>query len=426
MQGITVNERLHHGLVGFLLCIPLIFTACEDQRIQTVTRTEYEPVYMTEQEFKNAAQLEEPRELKKPGKIYLHKGYLFVNEVNKGVHIIDNRNPSSPSKVAFINIPANKDIAVRGDLLYADSHSDLVVFDISDMQNAELIARKEGVFEFSASKHPGYPYRPADPEKGIIVDWKKVEVEETCQGDCYNRSPNIFFDGQTAAFSEAGAPSSGGIGGSMARFAITGNYLYAVDDQSLFSFDISSSDPIKVSKNDIGWSIETIFPYEENLFVGSASAMYIYDISSPGFPEQLSIFPHFTACDPVVAEGDFAYVTLRNSERCPQGVNRLEVIDIKDLVNPQKVNTYEMLNPHGLGIDNGNLFIGEGDKGLRILDAANPNNIKQLRHISEIKAMDVIPFDNVLMITGSDGIVQYDYSDINNLELLSTIPVVEE
>jgi len=85
-----------------------------------------------------------------------------------------------------------------------------------------------------------------------------------------------------------------------------------------------------------------------------------------------------------------------------------------------------MLNPHGLGIDNGNLFVGEGDKGLRILDASDPNNVKQLRHISDIKARDVIPFNNVLMVTGGDGIVQYDYSDINDLKLLSTIPIVEE
>lgn len=426
MKGKTEYKGYFHGLIGILLLIPLFFTACEDQRIQTVTRTEFEPVYMSQEAFKNAVQLEEPRKLKKPGKIYLHDGYLFVNEVNKGVHIIDNQDPSSPSKVGFINIPANKDIAVKGDRLYADSHSDLVVFDISNMQNAKLIARKEGVFEFSASKHPGYPYQPADPEKGIVVDWKKVEVEQTCQGDCYNTHPNFASDGQTGALSEAGAPSSGGIGGSMARFAITGDFLYAVDDHSLLAFDISSSDPTKVSKNDVGWSIETVFPYEQNLFIGSASAMYIYDISSPGFPEQLSIFPHFTACDPVVAEGDYAYVTLRNSARCPQGVNRLEVIDIKDLVNPQKVNTYQMLNPHGLGIDNGNLFIGEGDKGLRILDASNPNKIEQLRHISDIKATDVIPFNGVLMITGKDGIVQYDYSDIKNLKRLSTISVVKE
>src|SRR5699024_6292392 len=275
MKGRTEYKGYVYGLIGMLLFIPLFFTACEDQRIRTVTRTEFEPVYMSERAFKNAVQQEEPRKLKKPGKIYLHDGYLFVNEINKGVHIINNLDPSSPSKVGFVNIPANRDIAVKGNRLYADSHSDLLVFDISNMHNAELIARKEGIFEFSASKHPGYPYQPADPEKGIVVDWRQVEVEETCRGDCNYAQPGTFLDSQAAFQSEAGALSSGGIGGSMARFAISGDFLYAVDDQSLLAFDISSSDLTKVSKNDIGWAIETVFPYEQSLFIGSASAMYI-------------------------------------------------------------------------------------------------------------------------------------------------------
>jgi len=82
-----------------------------------------------------------------------------------------------------------------------------------------------------------------------------------------------------------------------------------------------------------------------------------------------------------------------------------------------------MLNPHGLGIDGGHLFIGEGDQGLRILDATDPLKVEPIRHISDIPATDVIPFNDVLMITGESGIVQYDYSDINNLKHLSTIPV---
>ena len=412
-------------IIGLILFSTLLFSACEDQRIQTITRIEFQPVYMTEQEFMNAVQMDEPQSLHNPGKIYLHNGFLFVNEISKGVHIIDNRDPAAPSNVGFIIIPANKDIAVKGERLYADSHSDLLVFDISDMQNAELISRKEGVFEFSASKHPSFPYQPADPEKGIVVDWKKVEVEEVCEGNCYgSRVDWALADG--GGLNSVGSESSAGIGGSTARFAISGDYLYAVDDRSLLGFDISGPEPVNVSRKEVGWAIETIFPHKDNLFIGSMSAMYIYSIAQPEFPTQLSVYPHFTACDPVVVEGNFAFVTLRNSERCPQGVNRLEVIDVQNLMNPKKVAFYQMLNPHGLGIDNGNLFVGEGDKGLRILDASDPNNVKQLRHISDIKARDVIPFNNVLMVTGGDGIVQYDYSDINDLKLLSTIPIVEE
>lgn len=124
-----------------------------------------------------------------------------------------------------------------------------------------------------------------------------------------------------------------------------------------------------------------------------------------------------------VVEDDLAYVTLRDSRRCRQTVNRLEVVDVKDRVNPKQIASYEMTNPHGLGIDNGTLFIGEGKHGLRVLDASNPQMIKHLRHFTDINSFDVIPLEGVLMVTGDDGIVQYDYSDIDDLKHLSTIPV---
>lgn len=336
--------------IFLLVLISLLFSGCDDKKLQTVKWVEYEPVYMSHTEFENSVALEEPRELNKPGKIYFHDGYLFVNERNKGVHIIDNSDPSAPSKVGFINIPANKDIAVRGDLLYADSHSDLLVFSIEDMQNADLITRIEDVFKTSANEAPGIMHSSVDESKGVVVDWEPVEMEELCEGGCREVPAQIGigarFDNTASAAGNAGAESSGGTGGSMARFAITGDYLYAVDKQSLFTFDIAAPEPVQESRNDVGWSIETIFPYEDNLFIGSESAMYIYDITQPSDPVRLSVYSHFTACDPVVVEGNYAYVTLRSGNRCQRGVNRLEIIDVEDKLNPKEVAFYEMKNPH--------------------------------------------------------------------------------
>ncbi|CAN5118455.1 hypothetical protein BH23BAC3_BH23BAC3_35160 [soil metagenome] len=417
--------------VILLLSLPMLLTSCTDKQVQTITWTEYEPVYMTYDEFVNSVALEESRDLKEPGKIYFYDGHLFVNEVNKGVHIIDNRDPSSPQNIGFINIPANKDIAVNGDLLYADSQKDLLVFDISNLNSPEMIKRIEDVFNTTARMAPGFTTQSLDNSKGLVVDWKKVTREEVCDGNC-NSHPaswrgSVFtinaMDGARAGFAESG---SGGAGGSMARFAITGDHLYAVDHRDLVTFNIASGSTSKVDQQNVGWAIETIFPYRENLFIGSEAAMYIYELSNPAKPQHLSVYWHATACDPVVVEGDYAFVTLRKTDTCPMGVNQLDVVDVADLTNPQKVKVYEMINPHGLGIDNGNLFISEGDHGLKIMDASDPHNIKLLRHITDIKTYDVIPFNGVLMVTGRDGIVQYDYSDINNLKHLSTIPVFED
>lgn len=403
-----------------------IVMGCQDQRMQTLKWTEYEPVYMTHEEFVSAVDMEESRELENPGKIYFYDHYLFINEVNEGVHVIDNSDPAAPSKVGFINIPANKDIAIKNDLLYADSQSDLLVFDIDNMQDPELITRKEDVFEKSANEAPGILHSQVDPSKGVVVDWKEVEVKEVCEGDCASRRAQIdFMAGTNASFAESGAGASG-VGGSMARFVITGDYLYAVDKRNLLTFDITTEEPNESSRKNVGWAIETIFSHESSLYIGSESAMYIYDISAaPASPAQLSEYQHFTACDPVVVEDNFAYVTLRSGNRCANGVNRLEVINVENRTSPYEVATYEMTNPHGLGIDDGNLFVSEGEEGLKIMDAKNPLKIKLLRHIKDIKAFDVIPLNNVLMVTGNDGIRQYDYSNINDIKHLSTISVSE-
>lgn len=418
--------------VLLFLSLPLLLTSCTDKQVQTITWTEFEPVYMTHDEFMNSVALEESRDLQEPGKIYFYDGHLFVNEVNEGVHIIDNRDPSSPQNVGFINIPANKDIAVNGDLLYADSQKDLLIFDISNLGSPELLERIEDVFNTSAERAPGFTTQSIDHSQGLVVDWKEVTREEICEDNC-NSHParwrsNVFtttaMDASRAGFAESAG--GGGVGGSMARFAITGDHLYAVDHSDLVTFNIANGSTAKVDQQNVGWAIETIFPYRENLFIGSETAMYIYELSNPAKPKHLSVYWHATACDPVVVEGDYAFVTLRKTDNCPMGVNQLDVVDVADLTNPQKVKAYEMINPHGLGIDDGNLFISEGDHGLKIMDASDPHNIKLLRHITDIKTYDVIPFNDVLMVTGRDGIVQYDYSDINDLKQLSTIPVFKD
>lgn len=424
---------LTSSFLALLFIVPLIFSSCQDIREQTVTWVEYEPVYMSHEAFISSVKLESSRELQRPGKIYFYDGYLFVNEVNKGIHIIDNSNPSVPVNIGFINIPGNKDIAIRNNLLYADSQKDLLVFDIQNLESPELLHRVSDVFMQSANTPPGFTTQVVDQSKGLVVDWKPVVRRETCEGNCASHPAFFSNSFRTLAAGDSGFNSTAGesqtgVGGSMARFTINGEHLYAVDERDLYTFDISTENASKVDRQHVGWLIETIFPYNNHLFVGSVNSMYIYSLSNPNSPNQLSVFRHATACDPIVVEGDYAYVTLRDGPNCPNiaGTNHLEVIDVSDLYNPKMVGKYSMINPHGLGIDNGTLFISEGDFGLKVLDASNPHDVKELRHISDIKTFDVIPFNNVLMVTGKSGIVQYDYSDVNNLIHLSTIHVVEQ
>jgi hypothetical protein len=221
-----------------------------------------------------------------------------------------------------------------------------------------------------------------------------------------------------------------GVGGSMARFTIAADHLYVVDNSKLHSFNVArSNDPQRTQTTDLGFGIETIFPYRNNLFIGSQTGMYIYGLANPAQPQRLSFYQHIQSCDPVVAQGNFAYVTLRSGTACRNAaINSLDIINIADLTQPKLIRSYPMLNPHGLGVDGNLLFVAEGNNGLKLLDISNPLDAKTLEFFQNVKSFDVIPLRNTLIVTGSGGIYQYRYQQPTptqpaSLSLLSQLPI---
>ncbi len=426
----TFSEKLLAGwITGLLLFLSF---SCTDKVEITRKYKVFEPVYLSLPELRSSFDARPADSIKNPGKIYLYKHYILVNESGKGLHVIDNRNPTHPKIIKFINIPGNYDLAVKGDILYADSFMDLVILNISDPENIVLVNRIEDIF-----KNYNTAFNP-DPKKGVIIDWIEKEVIEVSSEDFDGPFPSYFYYGRenlaigpamavdmAANFSPA--PASTGIGGSMARFTITGNHLYAIDESALHVFDISDLiHPSAGPAVEIGWGIETIFPYKNNLFIGSQSGMHIYDISSPSYPVHLSTFAHILSCDPVVVKDTIAFVTLRSGTTCRSDFgDQLDVIDISNLQNPKLLTSYPMYNPHGLGIDGNLLFVCEGQKGLEIYKTDDllriPSN--KITEFTGFDAFDVIPFKNRLLMIGNDGLYQFDYSDPGKIKLLSTLPV---
>jgi hypothetical protein len=284
-------------------------------------------------------------------------------------------------------------------------------------------------------------------EPVLLTDYREIEVVEVFEDELGAEIyPGFFaFDRGFLATNDAmfalnsarsesfnnATPSSpvAGIGGSMARFTILDEHLYTIDDYNMQVFDISAiQDPVAGNTINIGWNIETIFPYEENLFLGSQNGMFIFDASDPENPVQKSTFEHVQSCDPVIVDGEVAYVTLRSGNACNGFTNQLDVVDVSDVNNPKLMRTFQMENPHGLGKDGDLLFITEGEHGLKVFNAEDPMKIgdRLLKHYDNIHAFDVIPFGGVLMLIGEDGLYQYDYTDPTNIKLLSTLSVIQE
>lgn len=205
------------------------------------------------------------------------------------------------------------------------------------------------------------------------------------------------------------AQNEAGTGGSMARFTIAKDHLYIVDQNSLKSFDISDeNNPQYKDSTFLGFDIETIFPYHDNLFIGTRSGMHIYDITSPSSPEERSITDHFYSCDPVVTDGDYAYVTLNSvNVGCGQTSNLLEIYNIDNLKDPFLETSYPMEGPNGLAVKDHYLFVC--DNGLKIYDKSDIYNIDLIQHITDIHTYDVIVNGELLLVVGDDGFSQYHF-----------------
>lgn len=408
-----------------LLFFTFFFSSCvKDNCQKTYTYSYYQPVYKTTAEVKANIKSGIPKEVENPGKLVILGNYIFLNEIDKGIHVIDNSNAASPKNIAFITVPGNMDLAVKGNTLYADLYSDLVTIDITNPLNAIVKKYNEGVFPFRAYGNGFYN----DTNK-IIVDWikKDTSITENCGGGgiWFTNSNTMYFSSESSSANSKSSGSPVGKGGSMARFAIVNNRMYTVSNSDLNVFNITvPANPVYNNKVNVGnWNIETIFPFRDKLFIGSQNGMFIYNINNPDKPASAGQFSHVQSCDPVIADDNYAYVTLRSGTACQGFTNQLEILKLNNLTDPQLMKTYPFTNPHGLSKDGNLLFICDGGDGLKIYNASDVSNLQLIKQFLNLETYDVIAFNNKALVVAKDGLYQYDYSDINNIHLISKLSI---
>lgn len=431
---------LSRPVFAFLLLLLASLSGCTDECETTITYTVQEPIRLSRSAMIASVASLPGRQLANPGKIYSKDHLVFINEPYKGIHVIDNSQPAAPKTLAFINIPGNVDMSIRDNTLYADAGPDLLALDISDPKQVSVKKHVFNIFQLSYDTNTG----TFVPMGGNLSDQitlgftnRVVTTTQECNTNS-NRFPTDFggwaggvFMNASAEKSAAAPGGSTGTGGSMARFTISGNHLYALNSNNLRVFDISSpANPQPGTLVHMGWGMETVFPYQDKLFIGSMTGMLIYDISNGAAPTRLGSYSHARVCDPVVVSGNYAYVTLRTNGNSRCGINntnQLDVVDISNPQSPQLKKTFPMQSPYGLGIDRNTLFVCEGEFGLKVFDAADPLKVgdKQLGHFRNLNMYDVIPLGSTLLAIGSDGLYQYDYSNPKDIRFLSKIPVAK-
>lgn len=205
--------------------------------------------------------------------------------------------------------------------------------------------------------------------------------------------------------------SGAGAGGSLAKFTISAGHLYTVSLGELKSYDITNpASPIFKNKATAP-DAQTIFPYKDKLFVGAASGIYIYDISTPSQPTLKGQASHLRACDPVVADGNYAYSTLQGSNKCGSAEPGLYVYDISDITKPLLKQFLHMSTPKGLGLQETTLYVCGENYGLSVFDVSNPEApAEKSRLLDATSYQDVIIAEDLLICYVNTGLLLYDIS----------------
>lgn len=413
-----------------------LFSSCSNEVAESTIYKVNEPIFMPYELFRQSVRIkQEHQAIEKQGNIAFFGEFMYISEPEKGIHILDNRNPKNPVGVGFIEILGNNDLIIKDNLLYADSYVDLVWFDISDPSHPVLNGRKNDVFPTALpAADNGYPCdyeKSMDKTNGVVVGWKSVERTDSYNRSFYYYHENLLGGGMQIndeMYSSNSEYNKSGVSrfGSMSRFAIYQNFLYTVLDNQLGIFDIKSATPEKMGDNIfIGNNIETIFSYKNYLYIGTPAGLMIYSIANPVKAEHLVTIKDILGCNPVAVENDKAYITTHPNNFSGEKVNQLIVYDISDPKTPKELISYDMTKPKGLAIDNGTLFVC--DDGLKVFNAANPLTIMAPEnlyfHKQEIEGYNLLVYNKLLIVFADDGIYQYDFTDVRDIKPLSYIKV---
>ncbi|MFY8128873.1 MAG: LVIVD repeat-containing protein [Chitinophagaceae bacterium] len=396
----------------------------------------FKPITASMASLRASIKTEAAKPIKNAGKMFVLGNFVFVNEKNEGIHVIDNTNPSSPINKTFINIPGNLDVAVKDNILYADCYNDVVAINISNPNNIVITTVVEDVF-----KDKRFLFGRTLPVGTALIGWESkdttvdIEVQPGLGIWTKNESaiigPSSWFiglGGGLMSMSPSGATSPvNGIAGSNSRFAIQNNYMYCVTKSELHIFNINNaSTPTTTNIKNIGWEIETIYPFKDKLFIGARSGMFIYDIANPTNPNYVSGFSHARLCDPVIADDTHAYLTLHASNNICDGTqNELNVLDITDITRPTLLTRVNLTKPQGLSKHNNILMVCDDNSGVRVFNVANPANPQLITTIPLQAAYEVILINGIALVTAKDGLYQYNYSNINNIQPLGKISFMQ-
>lgn len=226
--------------------------------------------------------------------------------------------------------------------------------------------------------------------------------------------------------------SNSGKSGSITRFAIYQHYMYVLNLHEVQTYDITQKDqPVLVHHLPTDYGLETITIYDNTVFLGSTTALYILDISNPAAPTIQSKSERFndigfSGCDPVAVKGNYAYSTIKVVENVCGTISAASALVVYDITNksaPIVVGTYPLAMPNGLGYKDNYLFIcDEGSDQVLVFDITNPRMIVQTDHsVSVTDPYDLIVDGQKMIVSSKTDFQVFDISNITQIRKIGQI-----
>lgn len=430
--------RINNFLLLVLLC-----TSCTKTTIIKVESNEnsgrravevayYVPQYNQPNQGVLKSELGEAIPLEDTGKIIYFNNHIFINKPQEGIHILDNTDPNNPINQSFLTLKGSIDLAIIDGFLYVDQFSALVVLDIRDLNAIQLIDDFTvlDIFNYDpfwayeplneANQYEYIRFDPIDYSKGIVTGWELDIRWETIDPYWYDYFP---LASQEDGFVELEGDSEVSVvsqAGSMARFLPIDNLLYTLNNWELILFEIDENhQPLRFGKTPTNTMAETLYKLNDLLFIGTTTGMQLYDISDASNPQFLSQIDHFRSCDPVVADTEYAYVTLRGGTNCFTDRNELQIISLEDPKELEVVSRQLLFNPHGLAIHENFLLVCDGTAGIKVVDVKDKENPMVVNTYPVNFAYDVIIDFPRAMVVGEGKLYQYDISQLPEMVLIS-------
>ncbi|MCT4580734.1 MAG: hypothetical protein N4A35_04885 [Flavobacteriales bacterium] len=399
----------------------LLFSCHKDKGVISLTYNKATAIYGSLDEIRTSPLVTVPKTIQNPGKIFIDENVLLIGEENEGIHVFDNTTPASPSPVSFIQIPFNKEFYIEDNIIYAETQYDLIKIDVSDLSNPTLIDRLENAF--------GTPLLNSQGE--AIIGFSYAVATETFkinspEEKAIRKDGYLYYDYLRKTIPPSSVPSSFTSSsreskGTLNKIALSNDHVYVIGGTQLYTFHNTNNELSKIDELFLQNGIETIYPEDNKLFIGTLNSMLIVDITNPSNPVQEGTYFHTTSCDPVLPKENVAYLTLRTGDfgGCSGDENALHVIDIEQTSFPKLHEQITMTSPYGMQLINHYLFVGEGKNGLSIFDANDPLNLTKVMTKTNIEVYDIMEHPsnpNIILTTNESGLQQY-VIDYNTLEL---------